>query len=95
MTETLCCVVPLCLSNLEKLLQLNSCNGRHPPQSTTGQTLFESGLRGALQKTRGLNHFQPMMVLSRKHCFFTFPLQHFLKYLIILTILHFFQSVNQ
>jgi hypothetical protein len=37
------------------------------------------GLRGAFQKTRGLNHFQPVMVFSFKHRFFTYPLLHFIN----------------
>ncbi|EDL62531.1 glutamyl-tRNA synthetase [Bacillus sp. SG-1] len=49
------------------------CNGRKPPL----HTIFNKGLRGAFQKMRGLNHFQPVMVLSEKLHFFTSPLQHF------------------
>ncbi len=40
-------------------------------------TSFDKGLRGAFQIRRGLNHFQPMMVFSFKHPFFTFPLLRF------------------
>jgi hypothetical protein len=38
---------------------------------------FDEGLRGAFQKTRGLNHFQPVVVLSGKRRFPTSPRQHF------------------
>ncbi len=55
---------------------------------------FDMGLGGAFQKTRGLNHLQPKMVLSEKHCFFTCPLQRFLTY-DTFTILHFSWGVNK
>jgi hypothetical protein len=43
-----------------------------PPKSTRELTPFEMGLRGAFQKMGGLNHFQPLMVLSLKASFFYF-----------------------
>ena len=62
-----------------------------------GEGSFDTGLRGAFQNKRGLNHFQPVMVFSLKRLFSTFPLLHFTLYevLLYLTILHFHHNVNQ
>ena len=91
--------VPLCLDWLTFINQLFNhsqlLNLITEDSSAFAYYLFSKVLKGAFQKTKGLNHFQQVVVLSNKHRLLTSPyLRVYCVRLLFTTILHFRQIVN-